>query len=422
MLRHVIAPVRSYTKASNDVVRHPRLNVEAKLLIVYMQGLPESDADKPLSEHAAALNLKPCAFKRAKKCLIACGYFHQWKWQGARGHWFTDQLFTNVTLTREEANAVRDGRPPTGVSPTVGSPDVPRVGCSPTEEKDQEKKNLPHPPPERPDPAPTAPDPAPAPEPDPVTDQEPDPGPSPEPAVDPEPAPDPAPAPEAEPQAAAPGAEPGAEPSAGPAPECPDPAPDPEVVEAERLLLSLRHRNRDLHLGAREARGLAEAAAEWLRRGVSAADLCHALTHALPRTGIRSAVGFLRYRLVEKLPAPVAPPPTASLEALGALGAPDAPGALAPGALVSCDGPGDDHVFRPVGGETRCRRCRTEQAARPGGPPRAPWRTLVEEAAAHALGSAPGGLRHLPVPGSGGGQNEKTVPRAMPAFISHSLP
>ncbi|MFG3037836.1 hypothetical protein ACGFYZ_13095 [Streptomyces sp. NPDC048330] len=173
----------------------------------------------------------------------------------------------------------------------------------------------------------------------------------------------------------------------------PDPAPDqaqsPEVAQAERLLLSLRHQSRDLLLGVREARGLAEMAAEWLRRGVSAADLRHALTAHLPRNGIRSAVGFLRHRLTEKLPAPApaaaSPGPSGpSASSVWDQGRPVVP----PPALVTCDGLGEEHVFRPVGDETRCGSCRTELARRAHGihprerAPRAPWRTLVEQVAA----------------------------------------
>jgi hypothetical protein len=94
--------------------------------------------------------------------------------------------------------------------------------------------------------------------------------------------------------------EPEAEPRSVPAPI---PVPAPELAEAEGVLLSLRHAHRDLLLGVREARSLADAAAEWLRRGVSAPDLRRALTTGLPTDGIRSAVGFLRHRLIQKLPA-----------------------------------------------------------------------------------------------------------------------
>ncbi|MFC9705196.1 hypothetical protein ACFTWD_31385 [Streptomyces sp. NPDC056943] len=125
---------------------------------------------------------------------------------------------------------------------------------------------------------------------------------------------------------------------------------DPELIEAERLLLSLRHSHRDLLLGVREARGLADQAAEWLRRGIPAVDLRRALTAYLPSNGVRSAVGFLRHRLTEKMPPP--PPPADT--------APAAPARPAP--LIACEGPGDLHVFRPAAGETHCGPCRREAA------------------------------------------------------------
>ncbi|RST12466.1 hypothetical protein E2C00_10595 [Streptomyces sp. WAC05374] len=300
MLRHAIAPTRRFTKVSHDLVRHRRLGSDAKLLVIYVQGLPESEAAKPLGEHADALGMKPRAFQRAKEELLANGFFHHWRWQSGRGLWITDQLLSNVTLTGEEASRVRDGvapeppappasppppPPPSAPKPTVGDPGPPVVVGSPPEEEDREK-NTPHPP--------------------------------------------------------------------------------PEVVRAERVLLSLRHTNRDLWLGVREARGLADAAAEWLRRGFSTADLHHALTTGLPPGGVRSVVGFLRHRLVEKLPVPLEPRPAAR-------------------PLVVCEGPGDDHVFRPVGDETHCGPCRQAAAASPPPTPRTgSWRTLAEQVSVSA--------------------------------------
>ncbi|MBT2440915.1 hypothetical protein J7E93_12485 [Streptomyces sp. ISL-36] len=301
MLRHAIAPLRRYTKASHDVVRHPRLSSDAKVLLLYVQGLPGHECGKALSEHALRLGIKGRAYQKAKEQLVVCGYFHEWRWQNDRGRWITDQLLSNVTLTREEANAARDGvdthRPPSGPEPAVGDSGGRTVGTSLPVVEEEREETLPHPPPE-------------------------------EPAV-----------------------------------------VDGETAAAERVLLSLRHDHRDLHLGVREARGLAEAAAEWLRRGVSVGELRAALTSGLPGSGVRSAVGFLRHRLIEKLPAP-------------AVRTPSAP----PGALVVCKGPGDEHVFRPLGDETHCGPCRTAAAA--AAPPdrtparTVPWRTRVAEEAA----------------------------------------
>ncbi|MEE1773482.1 hypothetical protein PUR34_36290 [Streptomyces sp. JV185] len=280
MLRHAIAPSRRYTKASHDVVRHPRLSSDAKILLLYVQGLPEQQAGKALSEHGKKLGISGRAYQRAKAQLIAHGFVHEWKRQGDRGFWVTDQLFANVPLTDDEARAVRESwvgavaDRPGARNPAVGEPGCPVAGgYEPVEEELGE--NCSHPPSE----------------------------------------------------------EPGAA----------------EAAQGERVLLSLRHAHPQLHLGVREARGLAEAAGEWIRRGVSAAELRRTLISELPRDGVRSAVGFLRHRLVQKLPAPVAVP------------APAPPVAPPPAReFVVCEGEGEEHVFRPVGDETLCGPCARE--------------------------------------------------------------
>ena len=121
------------------------------------------------------------------------------------------------------------------------------------------------------------------------------------------------------------------------------------------MLLSLRHSRRELHLGVREARALAADAAKWLLRGVTPADLRRVLIAGLPHDGVRSAVGFLRHRLVEKLPD--APAPASSPQ----------PSPPAAAGLVTCQGPGEDHAFRPVADETQCPACR-RAAAQPKSP------------------------------------------------------
>ncbi|MGW0560156.1 hypothetical protein ACWDZ4_05880 [Streptomyces sp. NPDC003016] len=292
MLRHAIAPVRRFLKVSHDVVRHARLNSDAKILLLYVHGLPDGLSHKALSEHAAKLGIKGRAYQRAKELLIASGHLHEWRAQNDRGRWVTTQLLANVTLTSEEAARLRDAPPPGEQNPTVGGPTPRVVGDYPPED-DNGEKNTPHPPSE------------------------------------------------------------GA-PSEGASPE---PAPETgQRAEAEQVLLSLRHTHRDLHLGVREARSLAESAAEWLRRGVSPNDLCRALATQLPPEGVRSAVGFLRHRLIQKLPdarplAPTAPPPPPPHEQRTGL------------LPVTCQGPGNEHVFRPVGDETHCGPCRREAAA-----------------------------------------------------------
>ncbi|WP_323180393.1 hypothetical protein [Streptomyces sp. NBC_00102] len=152
-----------------------------------------------------------------------------------------------------------------------------------------------------------------------------------------------------------------------------------EVVEAERVLLSLRRGAKQLTLGVREARVLVDLAAEWLRRGVPAAELRETLVSWLPEGGVYSPVGFLRYRLQHKMPAD-----RAHLDALAdaASGAPrgrssgavsngasrpqgvdeEPPPYVPPAPLVTCEGPGDEHVFRAVGGETKCGQCRSAEA------------------------------------------------------------
>ncbi|MFD6288927.1 hypothetical protein [Streptomyces sp. NPDC060205] len=313
MLRHAIAPVRRYTKASHDVVRHSRLNSDAKILLLYVQGLPEGADPRPLSEHAGRLGMKGRAYQKAKQLLAECGYLHEWREQGARGRWVTEQLLANVTLTREEAAGARTGEavavappvPPSERPPTVGGPSERTVGDSPPKEEEQEEKNLPHPPPE--------------------------------------------------------------DHTGGQTP--------PDLAEAEGVLLSLRYVNRDLLLGVREARLLAGAAAEWLRRGVTAADLRRALTTGLPADGIRSAVGFLRHRLLQKLPAAKVLTPAPQ---------PERPAAPPRQTLVTCPGPGTEHVFRPRSDETHCLRCRTAAAYEATLQPlsrtlSAQWRTRVEE-------------------------------------------
>ncbi|MEV8451347.1 hypothetical protein AB0467_01780 [Streptomyces sp. NPDC052095] len=299
MLWHAIAPSRRYTKASHDVVRHPRLNSDAKILLLYVQGLPEQEVEKALSDHAKSLGISGRAYQRAKKQLLASGFVHEWKRQGRRGYWVTDQLFANISLTDEQAKAVRNDRvgdvvrsavDPGAQKPTVGRPRGRETGgYEPVEE--ELGKNYSHPPSEVVE----------------VTEVG----------------------------------------------EFAEVAELPEVAESERVLLSLRHAHPQLHLGVREARGLADAAAEWIRRGVSAADLRRALTSELPREGVRSAVGFLRHRLVQKLPAPPAAPAAAPVSPPPAR------------ELIACEAEGavEEHVFRPIGDETVCGPCYREERA-----------------------------------------------------------
>ncbi|MGC5361830.1 helix-turn-helix domain-containing protein [Streptomyces sp. DT24] len=372
MLRHVIAPSGRFTKASHDVVRHPRLSSDAKILLLYVQGLPDNAVGKSLGELARRLGIKGRAYQKAKQQLVEHGYVHEWRSQGDRGRWVTEQLLANLPLSDEAASGLREGpgeRPGEGTgegsserSGVDSSPGVrfPAVGAStgrtvggyePVEEHCE--KSTPHPPSEA------------------HTRDEPDPAltltitPAP---ITPDTEPEPVHVPES-------GTGPGARPEPEDAIE-PAPAHDHELAEAEGLLLSLRHSHRQLHLGVIEARALAAEAVTWLRHGVSPSELRRVLTSELPDDGVRSAVGFLRHRLLHKLPEP----PTPTLSPEPPPGAPQFPPVPE---LVTCDGPGEEHVFRPLTEETECAACRQaiayenwRRGARPAEPPTeyTPWR------------------------------------------------
>lgn len=331
MLRHAISPSRRFTKASHDVVRHPRLSSDAKILLLYVQGLPEDAPCRPLSELARKLGIKGRAYQKAKEQLVAHGYVHEWRTQGSRGRWITEQLVANTPLTIEQAAHLR-GAPPTTAPPsahipTVGEPAARTVGGYKAVE-DHSDKTTPHPPSEA------------------------------EPATDPEP-----------------------EPTSRP-------ADSHQLACAERVLLSLRHTRRELHLGAREARALAVEAVKWLERGLSESDLRQALLAERPEDGVRSAFGFLRYRLIQKLPAAPPPPPSPQLPSSAA--------------LVVCSSPGEEHVFRPLGDETECAPCRqaTACAAFYGAPApepdRVPWRERFAKIG--VTQSSPGGQSRTRAP------------------------
>ncbi|RPK83192.1 MULTISPECIES: hypothetical protein [Streptomyces] len=309
MLRHVIAPPSGWTKAPHTVVRDRRLNSDAKILLLYVQGLPASATDRPLSDLARKLDMKGRPYQRAKRQLVEHGYVHEWRSQSDGGRWRTDQLFTNTPLTSAEARIVRaalepddGGRPPEFVAappppstryPTVGAP-TPRTAGGYEPEEDHSDKTTPHPPPEAEPPQERAE--VPAPDPD----------------------------------------------EAAPAPH-----PTSQLAKAERLLLSLRHTRRDLLLGVREARALAVEAVKWLEGGLPEGDLRQALLADPPENGVRSAAGFLRHRLIQKCPVTPLPAP------------PPAPPVRE---LIVCTGPGEEHVFRPLGDETECVDCRRAAA------------------------------------------------------------
>ncbi|MFH9264210.1 hypothetical protein ACH4KN_08105 [Streptomyces sp. NPDC017546] len=308
MLWHAIAPSRRYTKASHDVVRHPRLCSDAKVLILYVQGLPDGGTDLALSEHARKLGIKGRAFQRAKEQLVLCGFVHERRVCGERGRWVTQQVFANVPMAEGEVLAlwcdagigvgVGVASSPSARFPTVGQPG-PRTAGHQLPVDEEREKNFPHPPTETP----------------------------------------------------------------GADAEVPVAPLTAEEAEAERVLLSLRDVSRGLRLGVAEARSLIAQAVEWLRRGVSGGELRQVLSSNLPHDGVRCAVGFLRHRLEQKLPEaaipvrpdeperpPSDPPPPPP---------PAVPRYVAP--LVTCAGPGTEHIFRSMAGETECPDC--QQAA-----------------------------------------------------------
>lgn len=315
MLRHAIAPSSGWTKAPHTVVRSRRMNSDAKILLLYVQGLPDSATDRPLGELARKLDMKGRSYQQAKKQLTEHGYFHEWRSQGDGGRWMTEQLLSNTPLTRDEAGAVRAKlspeagqlthheqppcpRPPSAQSPTVGEPTPRPVGGYEPEEEHDEKNNPPN--------QPT------------------------------EPAPESAPAPGPEGDLGEEG-----------------PPPSPQLWRAERVLLSLRHSRRELLLGVGEARALAGKAVKWLERGVTESDLRHALLAEPPKEGVRSAFGFLGHRLTHKCPVPAAP------------AAPPEPPPPPVRALIACTGTGagaEEHLFRPLGDETECADCRRATA------------------------------------------------------------
>ncbi|MFJ9635727.1 hypothetical protein [Streptomyces sp. NPDC101178] len=307
------------------------MNSDAKILLLYVQGLQDSGTDRPLGELARKLDMKGRSYQQAKKQLTENGYLHEWRSQGGGGRWTTEQLLSSTPLTRDEAVSVRAklspeaGQlarpeqppcPPPGARfPAVGEPTSRPVGGYGPEEEHDEKNNPANQPTE-----PAAPNAAP------------EPPPAPEPPREPEPESPREPEQEGDPGGQA-------------------PPPSSQLWRAERVLLSLRHSRRELLLGVGEARVLAGKAAKWLERGVTESELRHALLAAPPKGGVRSAFGFLRHRLTTKCPVPSAP------------AAPPQPPPPPVRALIACTAESaEEHMFRPLGDETECPECRRATA------------------------------------------------------------
>ncbi|GGZ12942.1 hypothetical protein CP967_17650 [Streptomyces nitrosporeus] len=326
MLWHATALSRAYTKAANDLVRTPRLSSDAKILLLYVQGLPAERRAVALSEHARKLGIMGRAYQKAKKLLVVHGHLYEWRRQDERGHWVTEQLLANVALDPAEASELRAAGAgvviadvvevsPGERNPTVGGPGGRAAGgYTPVDE--EREKNSSHPPTE-------------------TTSTKPEPEPS---------------------------SGPGSELGSGSVVVGPWSA---QEAEAERALLGLWRVHRSLRLGVVEVRRLVGLAVEWLRRGVSVEELCRVLGSDLPSAGVRSAVGFVRWRLVQKLPeAPACP---SGLTRSGGAGV----GLVGRGegvqlplqvGWVTCQGPGDEHVFRGGEGDTHCGPCRRQVA------------------------------------------------------------
>ncbi|WP_405810371.1 MarR family transcriptional regulator [Streptomyces sp. NBC_01520] len=137
-------------------------------------------------------------------------------------------------------------------------------------------------------------------------------------------------------------------PTAAPAPtRAPEPAPAPAARPATAspaylVLARLGQREPRLGLSAADCRVLEDMAAQWFARGVTADHLVHALTSGLPET-VSSPVGFVRRRLLDKLPPdlPAAPEPSVALTRRLLVectdcGAPGAPEAILDGLCRTC--------------------------------------------------------------------------------------
>ncbi|MGW4228755.1 MarR family transcriptional regulator [Streptomyces sp. NPDC004980] len=129
-------------------------------------------------------------------------------------------------------------------------------------------------------------------------------------------------------------------PTPGPAPA---PAAQPVPASPAYLVLArLGQREPRLGLSAADCRVLEDLAAQWFARGVTAEHLVHALTSGLPET-VGSPVGFVRRRLLDKLPPdlPAAPEPSVAptrrlLVECTDCGAPGAPEAILDGLCRTC--------------------------------------------------------------------------------------
>ncbi|MFG2328818.1 hypothetical protein ACGFMM_04260 [Streptomyces sp. NPDC048604] len=306
MLRHAIAPVGRFTQVPHEILRHPRLGSDAVRLLTWQLSLPDG-VDEPLSKTAERAGLRNFAFNRAKKQLKAEGYVHEWREQGERGRWRTEQLVSNVPLTPEEAARARNGG---SSGDETGEPPTP-----------------PTPPPPAP-PAPPTPPPPPTPAP-----------PTAEPLVVGEPE----------------GPSVGGHPENTPVGNTSNPPPPPE---ARRVLDELTALDPRLRVPRAMLPQLTDLVARWLDGGHSPQSVREEVQRCLPGRGtpIHRPGGLLRYVLREVAPVPVAeePPPPPRVAS-----------------MRECEGTSHIQplLFTPHGDEELCGGCRSEQAASAGPEP-----------------------------------------------------
>ncbi|MFI1930021.1 MarR family transcriptional regulator [Streptomyces sp. NPDC020330] len=297
---------------------------------------------------------------RRVRCAVGAGETTRWAFRTFWSRTARDNEWWNAYLTAENAWATR---PALGVTPPATAapppPWVPAENPPPTPPERPRGEAAPDSPePSRADPAPGPAEPAEAPAPASVPHQR-------TPADPPDTAPAPGPAPSAAPVTTA----------TGPAdPTAPTPLPSPAYLALARLGRT-DHR---LGLSADDCATLEAQAAEWLARGVDADYLTAALTAGLPAQ-VDSPRGFVRRRLIDKIPPRLLPAEQAS---------PAAPARRILMECTDCGTPGRPEAL-PDG---LCRPCR---AAHSPGPAEPPAPAVEAPADARDIGAYIAGLRDL---------------------------
>ncbi|MDT9693234.1 hypothetical protein Q5762_33905 [Streptomyces sp. P9(2023)] len=306
--RNFIAPSRAFSQFAHELIRHPRLSSDAVRLLTWQLSLPQG-AKESLSRTAERARIGSCAFTRAKRELMAEGFVHERRVQGAGGLWETQQLISSTPLSPGEAAKILAGTPvrtstvrtstvrassqvaPGHGIPAAGEPEAPSTGGHPKKHPEGDTSNLPS------------------------AAAEPD------------------------------------------GPDAPDRAVDEHLDEAQALvgalpLLSpvLRHIPPVMH------QELKLLATRWLAAGHSSADVHEHILRGLPGTGtpVHRPGGLVRYLLREvvprtPVPTPASTPPRPQLSAR----------------LVGtreCTGAHDQAtLFRPVADESLCASCTHSQ-------------------------------------------------------------